>query len=106
MTRIETIRVQLPTGQIVTYDADIAGLGIHLATGGKIVSLHTAQEQARTFFATERDEMWTALIFWAILDDAPIAYRIEISRTGTWKVFAASPMPGAGEYPADGIWRS
>lgn len=94
-----TIRVQVGAS-VKTYAQDVAGYGEHLAAGGETVALATAQAQARAFFKTCRDESWTALAFWATLDESGLAYRVEFNRRGSWRVLAAAPMPGPGNVKA------
>jgi hypothetical protein len=88
-----TIRVQV-AGSVREYPADITAYGQHMAEGGRTVSLHEAQAQARNFFRANKDSAWLALNFWAALDSSGLAYHIEINRHGTYAITAAAPMPG------------
>lgn len=90
---LNIIRVQV-AGKVKEYAAGIAEFGDFLATGGTVVTLHEARRQAREFFRGTTSDAWRALTFWAELDSSGLAYRLEISRTGSWSIEAASPMPG------------
>ena len=88
-----TIRVSV-AGSVKEYAQDIAGFGTFLADGGKIVSLDVARAQARAFFKANADATWTAVTFWATLDESGLAYRLDFNRHGSWSIKAAAPLPG------------
>lgn len=87
-------------GRIVQYAADIAGFGTHLAQGGKVISLTSAQADAKAFFRANHSPIIKAATYWVTLDDSGLAYRVDIMRRGQHVIRAASSLPGEGNVKA------
>lgn len=88
-----TICVQV-AGKVKEYASLIEQFGDFLAAQGVVISLHEAQRQARTFFKPTTSDSWRGLFFWVTLDDSGLAYHIEVSRSGSYSIKGAAPMPG------------
>jgi phage head maturation protease len=91
---IETITVQV-VGRTVQYRAEIGQFGEHLAQGGKVISLTSAQRDAKAFFRANHSPIIKAATYWVSLDESGLAYQVDINRKGQHTIRAAAPMPGA-----------
>ena len=94
-----TITVQV-VGRTVQYAQDIAGFGNHLAQGGKVISLTSAQADAKAFFRANHSPIIKAATYWVTLDDSGLAYQIDVTRRGQHVIRAAAPLPGPGNVKA------
>ncbi len=90
---IDTLTVQV-VGRTVQYRAEIAKFGEHLAQGGQVISLTSAQADAKAFFRANRSPIITAATYWVCLDDSGLAYWVDVNRKGQHTIRAAAPMPG------------
>jgi hypothetical protein len=91
----DTIAVKV-VGRTVQYQADIAGFGEHIAQGGKVISLASAQADAKAFFRANHSPIIKAATYWVTLDDSGLAYQVDVPRKGSHVIRAASPLPGPG----------
>lgn len=90
---IETLTVQM-SGHTVQYRAEIGKFGEHLAQGGKVISLTSAQADAKAFFRANHSPIIQAVTYWVSLDDSGLAYQVDVNRKGQHTIKAAAPMPG------------
>jgi hypothetical protein len=90
---IETLTVEV-VGRTVQYRAEIAQFGEHLAHGGKVLSLTSAQADAKAFFRANRNPIILTVTYWVSMDDSGLAYQVDVNRRGHHTVRAAAPMPG------------
>lgn len=90
---IDTLTVQV-NGHTVQYRAEIGQFGEHLAQGGKVISLTSAQTNAKAFFRANHSPVIKAVTYWVSMDDSGLAYQVDVNRRGQHSIKAAAPMPG------------
>ena len=66
----------------------------YLAGGGRIMNLYRALARAKAQYRQDTFGVVLTIEYWVNLDDSGFDYKIEITRSGTWKILGESPTPG------------
>lgn len=83
-----TIPVRV-AGRIIHYPLNIEGLGDHIAGGGRVADLPGFVESAKR---TLRSADWALTVTgWVWLDDSGLAYEVEVSPSGSYRILSAAP---------------
>lgn len=87
------VRVSV-AGEVRTYPDLAERYAYHTGGGGAVASLQKALTSAAATLESAKD--WAlSVLCWAYLDDAPLAYLIEVYPGGAYKILGAARTAGA-----------